>query len=158
MKTIAKIILTAFTVLTIASCANTSAIVKLDHFVDDAELKSPDYTSQDWEKSQTEYNLLVEKMLEDDSEYTDEEREMAARAMGRYHALLIKYGIEKSATLFQQLGKLLPQYIDGFASALEENGQNIESFFKNLFDEEKINQSMEHLEQSLESIFGNFEE
>lgn len=158
MKVITRIFLTIVAAVAIASCANTSAIVKLDHFVDEAELKSSEYSEKDWELSKAEYEKLVAEMLSDDSEYSDQEREMAARAMGRYHALLIKNGLEQSTSLIKQFGKMLPEYIEGFASSLEESGQNVQSFLQDLFNEEKIDQSLEHLEKSLESIFGDIDE
>lgn len=62
--------------------------------MDKTELNASSYSQSDWEKSAIEYQKLVDDYMYSGKEYTDAEKEMAARAMGRYHALLVKNGIE----------------------------------------------------------------
>jgi len=75
---------------------------------------------------------------------------MAARAMGRYHALLIKHGIEKSALYLEELGNILPSYFEGLSKGFEESDID----FDKLFDDEKIEKSLESLSSAFEKIFG----
>ena len=79
---------------------------------------------------------------------------MAARAMGRYHALLLKNGIEKGASFLKEFGKMLPEYLDGLASGLDENADGVGSALENLFDEEKMEKSLDALGSALEKLFG----
>lgn len=55
----------------------------LDSFVDNAELNSSDYDAEDWQKSMLQYERLVEEYSNSGKEYTDAEKQMTARAMGR---------------------------------------------------------------------------
>lgn len=137
-----------------ASCASQSAPQKLDSFVDKAELNSSSYSLSDWEKSATEYQKLVDDYMYSGKEYTEAEKEMAARAMGRYHALLFKNGIEKGASFLKDFGKMLPEYLDGLASGLDENADGIGSAIENLFDEENIEKSLDALGSTIEKMFG----
>ena len=54
-------------------------------------------------------------------EYTEEERNKAARAMGRYHALILKNEIESGVSFLKEFCKIFPEYLDGFASGLNED-------------------------------------
>jgi len=153
MKTLRHICIAALTMLCI-SCMSASAPQKLDSFVDSTELRCDRFSAEDWNKSEEQYERLVNEYLKSGKSYSDAEKQMAARAMGRYHALQIKYGIEKSAEFLKNLGTILPSYLDGLASGLDENAGSIESALENLFDEEKLEKSLESLEKTLEGLFG----
>lgn len=94
MTYIKHVLIVAVMTVLMASCASQSAPQKLDNFVDKTELNASSYSQSDWEKSAIEYQKLVDDYMYSGKEYTDAEKEMAARAMGRYHALLVKNGIE----------------------------------------------------------------
>lgn len=136
-----------------ASCASQSAPQKLDSFVDKAELNSSSYSQSDWEKSAVEYQKLVDDYMYSGKEYTEAEKEMAARAMGRFHALLLKNGIEKGASFLKEFGKMLPEYLDGLASGFDENADSVGSALENLFDEEKMEKSLDALGSAIEKMF-----
>lgn len=139
----------------VISCASQSEPQKLDAFVDNAELKAETYTQEDWEKSAVQYQKLVDAYVNSNRDYTDAEREMAAKAMGRYHALLFRVGLEHSASYIKEMGKILPSYLDGLIEGLNEESKNIEKTFEGLFDEEKIEKSIESLENAFDRIFGD---
>lgn len=151
MKKLYTLIFTVLMTLMVSSC--TSAPKKLDSFVDKAELNSSSYTDEDWVKSEAQYEKLVNEYLNSSKEYTDPEKQMAARAMGRYHALLIKNGIKKSASYLKELGNLLPSYLEGLSDEIGEGTSDIESTLENLFDEEKIEKSLEKIGSVLEGLF-----
>lgn len=157
MKSIKSLLcaLAAGTIL--ASCAVQTAPQRLDEFVDDAEINAGDYTAEDWAQSNEAYGLLLDEYLNSGQEYTEEEKQLAAEAMGRYHALVLKNGVTKAGEYLQKLGDILPSYLNGLASGIEENGGNIESFFNNLVDEEAMDQSIDRLNDALEKIFENGE-
>lgn len=152
MKPVCSILFAAISAMIIASCASQSAPQALDAFVDKAELNSELYSPEDWERSELQYEKLIEQYANSGKSYTEAEKQMAARAMGRYHALLIKNGIEQSAEFLRELGNILPSYFEGITDGLEDSKIDWDS----IFDEEKIEESLDGLEQSLEKIFGNY--
>ena len=142
-----KTFLAAFTVLVVSSCigAQRSPSQALDSFVDKTELNCNSYTPEEWEKSAMQYEKLVEQYTNSNKEYTEAEKQMAARAMGRYHALLIKHGFEKSTSYLKELGNLLPSYLEGLSDEIGEGASDIESTLENIF---------EKLRAALEDLFG----
>lgn len=154
MTYIKHTLIVAMIAFLMASCASQSAPQKLDNFVDKTELNSSSYSQSDWEKSTIEYQKLVDDYMYSGKEYSDAEKEMAARAMGRYHALLLKNGIEKGASFLKEFGKMLPEYLNGFASELDENADGVGSALENLFDEEKMEKSLDALGSAFEKLLG----
>lgn len=141
----------------LASCAIQTVPQQLDEFVENAEINAEDYTADDWAESNEAYQQLLDEYLNSGQEYTEEEKQMAASAIGRYHALLLKNGVAIAGGYLKKLGEILPSYLDGFASGIDENAGDIESFFNNLIDEEALDQSLSKLEESLQKLFGTGE-
>lgn len=52
---------------------------------------------------------------------------MAARAMGRYHSLLIKSCVEQPAAYLKELESILPSYLEGLVDGLGENAEELGS-------------------------------
>ncbi|MCM1178407.1 MAG: hypothetical protein NC308_07435 [Clostridium sp.] len=94
------------------------------------ELKCDSYSSEDWQECERQYEKLVEKFSSSDRKYTEAEKQMAARAMGRYHALLIRHGIEQSVSFFQELGSILPSYLEGLSNGFDESASELEKLFE----------------------------
>lgn len=158
MNLIKHSVFVAIAAFAMISCTSKSAPQKLDSFVDDAELHSSSYTQSDWDKSSAEYQKLIDEYMNSEKEYTKAEKNMAARAIGRYHALMLKNGIEKSASFFKELGEILPEYFDGLASGLDGNADGVSSALENLFNEERMEKSLDALGNSLEKFFGGDQE
>lgn len=150
-STIIKALAAVFTALLVSSCisAQRNPSQALDSFVDKTELNCDSYTAADWEKSAMQYEKLVEQYTNSNKQYTDAEKQMAARAMGRYHALLLKHGLEKSASYLEELGNILPSYFEGLTKGLEESDID----FDKLFDDEKLEKSLESVGNAFEKIF-----
>ncbi|MGM9768422.1 MAG: hypothetical protein ACI3Z0_08175 [Candidatus Cryptobacteroides sp.] len=157
MKTIRTIFCTLSAALMV-SCAIQSTPQRLDDFVENAEINAEDYTADDWAQSNEEYSRLLDEYLNSGQEYTDEEKQLAAEAMGRYHALILKNGMAKVGDYLKKLGDILPSYLDGLASGIDENAGDIESFFNNLIDEEAFVDALDKLDSALEKAFTGVEE
>lgn len=150
-------IIIAASVMALCSCATTSLPQKMDSFVDEAELKSESYTAEDWQKSKDSFDALINQFnASDASQYSDAEKEMAARAMGRYHALMLRQGVEKTEDILGSIGKILPEYLDGFATELENGVEGFADQLKSLVDTSALNSSFEKLGAALEGVFGAF--
>lgn len=141
-----------------ATCSSSNIPQKLDSFVDNAELKSNDYDAEDWQKSMLQYEELVEEFSNSGKEYSNAEKQMAARAMGRYHSLLIKNGIEQSAAYLKELESILPSYLEGLVDGLGENSEEFGKTLEGIYNSEELEKAFEGLGNRLEELFGGIEE
>ena len=141
-----------------ATCSSSNIPQKLDSFVDNAELKSNDYDAEDWQKSMLQYEELVEELSNSGKEYSNAEKEMAARAMGRYHSLLIKNGIEQSAAYLKELESILPSYLEGLIDGLGENSEEFGKTLEGISNSEELEKAFDGLGNRLEELFGGIEE
>lgn len=144
--------------IALVSCGTKSVPEKLDAFVDDAETKGAAYSETQWQQSEIKYQQLVNEYLDSESEYSDTEKKQAAEAMGRYHALLIRNGVEQVGSFIEELGQVLPSYLEGLASGLGESSANLESSLESLFNDEKLEKSLDDLGNALEGIFGGLDD
>lgn len=154
IRRIIIVLITAF----IAACSSSSIPQKLDSFVDNTELKSSDYDAEDWQRSTLQYERLVEEYINSGKEYTDAEKQMAARAMGRYHSLLIKNGVEQSAAYLKELESILPSYLEGLVDGLGENSEELGKTLEDIFNSEELEKTFENIGNTLEQLFGEINE
>lgn len=154
MKILKGLFILIATSVSVMSCSMKSLPEQLDAFVDKAELNCSSYDNLDWEKSTSQYEEMVNAYMTSDKVYSDSEKEMAARAIGRYHALLIKNGIKESATFLKELGGILPSYLDGFASEVGDGQVNLDGIIDDVFNSEKLEESLDELGNALENLFG----
>lgn len=142
----------------LATCSSSNIPQKLDSFVDNAELKSNDYDAEDWQNSMLQYEELVEELSNSGKEYSNAEKQMAARAMGRYHSLLIKNGIEQSAAYLKELESILPSYLEGLIDGLGENSEEFGKTLEGISNSEELEKAFDGLGNRLEELFGEIEE
>ncbi len=142
----------------LATCSSSNIPQKLDSFVDNAELKSNDYDAEDWQNSMLQYEELVEELSNSGKEYSNAEKQMAARAMGRYHSLLIKNGIEQSAAYLKELESILPSYLEGLIDGLGENSKEFGKTLEGISNSEELEKAFDGLGNRLEELFGEIEE
>lgn len=142
----------------LATCSSSNIPQKLDSFVDNAELKSNDYDAEDWQNSMLQYEELVEELSNSGKEYSNAEKQMAARAMGRYHSLLIKNGIEQSAAYLKELESILPSYLEGLIDGLGENSEEFGKTLEGISNSEELEKAFDVLGNRLEELFGEIEE
>lgn len=142
----------------LATCSSSNIPQKLDSFVDNAELKSNDYDAEDWQNSMLQYEELVEEFSNSGKEYSNAEKQMAARAMGRYHSLLIKNGIEQSAAYLNELESILPSYLEGLIDGLGENSEEFGKTLEGISNSEELEKAFDGLGNRLEELFGGIEE
>lgn len=141
----------------LAACSSSNIPQKLDSFVDNAELKSSEYDAEDWQKSMNQYEKLVEEYSNTDKEYSESEKQMVAWAIGRYHFLLIKNGVEQSAAYLKELESILPSYLEGLVDGIGENSEELEKTLDGLFNSEELEKAVEGLGNKLEEIFGGID-
>lgn len=136
------------------ACGNNNTPQKLDNFVDKTELNCDNYDANDWQKSMTQFEQLVEELNAPGKEYTETEKEMAARAMGRYHSLLIKNGIKQSAAYFEELKSIIPSYLEGLMEGLGEDSDNLGESLESIFNSEELEKAFSDFGEKMERVFG----
>ena len=158
MKKFVSIVIVAFLALSISCMAYAGIPQKLDSFVTKTESECGDYSKKDWEKSRKEYRALLDEYRNSKESYTQNDKELAVRAMGRYNALLIKNGIIKSSSGVQEISALLPEFIKGLSEGLDANSEEINRALKSLVDTSKLNSAIQSLGSALERAFAGMEE
>ena len=115
-----QLILWTIAVLLITAC-NTPLSNRIDNYVNEVENNCSNWTEDDWERSQSEYEKLLEEYQPNYDSYSQEERDAVNKAIGRYTGLLVRQGIEETGKLLKDFGERLPSLLEGFMSAFDEN-------------------------------------
>ena len=137
-------------------CSCSTLPQKMDSFVDNAELKASSYSEDDWKKSTEAFKKMEEKFKASDKEgYSDAEKKMASRAIVRYHTLLFKNGLSKSAKWLEDLGKSAPDYLEGLSENIENGADNFLNQLESLVDTAAFNSTIKELGATLENLFGS---
>lgn len=148
----------AVAVALMAGCISNNSAQKLDSFVDNAELKSDSFNAQQWANSMKQFEKLVEDYNAPGETYSEAEKQMAARAMGRYHSLFIKNGVKATASYLEEMKSILPSYLEGLVDGLGENSEELGKTLEGVFNSEELEKAFEGLGNQLEEIFEGIEE
>lgn len=92
---------------------------KIEAYVDTVEADCSDWTKEQWKKSLQEYSVLLDQYKEESGRYSDEEKYMVNKAIGRYNGLLVKYGVEEAGAFLKKLGERVPPFVEGFVEAFK---------------------------------------
>ena len=111
------LILIACAVLAVSCGQGNSLPSKMDKFVDETEQNSSKLTESDWNDLQLEYEEFIKEYEENIDSYTDEEKDEINKAIGRYHGLLLKAGLDELASEVEQYTKHLGSFLEGFLGA-----------------------------------------
>lgn len=117
-----QLILWIVGILLITGC-NTPLSNRIDNYVNDVEANCNNWTEDDWERSQSEYEKLLEEYQTNYDSYSQEERDAINKAIGRYSGLLVRQGIEETGRFLKNFGERLPSLLEGFMSAFDEDRQ-----------------------------------
>ena len=125
MKSVTKHFLVIIAILSsmlLGSCASPLSN-RIDNYVNEVENNCSNWTDEDWERSQSEYEKLLEEYETNYDSYSQEERDAIDKAIGRYTGLLVRQGIEETGNILKDFGERLPSLIDGFMSAFDDAQQ-----------------------------------
>lgn len=151
-----KILLIVLASMISAVCFAKSLPLRINDFVTDTELKCNKYSKEDWNRSYDRFQALTKEYSESDRKYSDAERRIANRAMGRYHALLVKNGIAVGAESIKEFGRKLPDYIKGFADGLNIDTGELKEKIKSSIDTVKLRQSLDELKERIEQLIDDY--
>ena len=116
-----------FVVLTLAATIILTSFgfslpAQFEHFVDKVAKNAPEYTQEDWSKASEQFKKLMDKYKESFDSVSDEDKERIDKSIGKYRAIVFKYGVSKS----------FDEYMKTLGPRLESLGRRIESFFEEL--------------------------
>ena len=120
-----RIVFLAVATLLVAACA-FSLPGKFTQLADKVAAKGADYTPQQWEKSNAQFEKLVQQYIDKyDKRSNDDKKEINA-AVGKYTATALKCGAANGLKQIDELLKQVPAAIDtateGVKGFLEELG------------------------------------
>ncbi|MBQ3767257.1 MAG: hypothetical protein II874_11040 [Bacteroidales bacterium] len=107
-----KYLLILLVALTAASCASLRAPARLERLVNRVERNADRYRPVDWQRANRRYEDLVREYIQNYRSYTIAEKQQAMSAIGRYHGLLVDYGIKQGVGFLGSLGTYAGGLID----------------------------------------------
>lgn len=143
----------------LSSCASWKNVPeKLDKFVKETETSAKDFSEEEWEKNNAEYEEMVEMYNENKDKYSREEQRMAVRAMARYHALLVLNGIKDAASIVNDMKQLVPAYLKGISDAINETSSEIVGAASELFDVSEFEEDLTDLSDDILDLVNDISE
>ena len=98
-----RLLIIAATALLLLGAAGCSVPMRLNNFVNRTKRNAYRYTLRDWHYSLDRYESLVSQYIHNYTRYNTNQKRMAMRAIGRYHALLVQAGVRESSSLIYEL-------------------------------------------------------
>ena len=106
---------------TITSCSASQKrpIEKLNSHIAKVEKEYVNYTHEEWEVANIEFEKIVAHIEANYDKMSPAERDAAMKAIGRYYGLVAKQGIQNAAQETQKALEALPSLIEGFTDAFK---------------------------------------
>ena len=120
-----RIVFLAVATLLVAACA-FSLPGKFTQLADKVTAKGADYTPQQWEKSNAQFEKLVQQYIDKYDKLSNDDKKEINAAIGKYTATALKCGAANGLKQIDELLKQVPAAIDtateGVKGVLEELG------------------------------------
>ena len=120
-----RIVFLAVATLLVAACA-FSLPGKFTQLADKVTAKGADYTPQQWEKSNAQFEKLVQQYIDKYDKLSNDDKKEINAAIGKYTATALKCGAANGLKQVDELLKKVPSAIDtaaeGVKGFLEELG------------------------------------
>ena len=134
----------------LSSCATWRSVPdRLDSFVLNAESSAQNYSSEDWELSNTQYQNLVDTYWDNLDKYSQEDRARVTKAIAKYQTLLVLNGISETAELINLIKEVAPAYLDGIKDAVNDSRSGILNTIRELVDFSEIEDSFSNLKEDV---------
>lgn len=124
MKSVLKTLLALVAVALLAAACNMFASLpdRMDAFVDSVEKNAANYTQDDWNKANEQYQAFCQEFQEKKDSLTGDEVKQFRSAMGRYASIAVKSGIDSVVSSVEEIG-------NSISGAFEEVGSFLEGLF-----------------------------
>lgn len=105
--------------ITSCSAPQKRPIEKLNSHIAKVEKEYVNYTHEEWEVANIEFEKIVANIEANYDKMSPAERDAAMKAIGRYYGLVAKQGIQNAAQEAQKALEALPSLIEGFTDAFK---------------------------------------
>lgn len=110
----------AFAALALAAISCTAMLpTRFERFVDRVEKNASSFTKEDWDKTSQSFEKLMNAYEKSYDKLSKEDRSRIDKAVGRYHAIVLKSGVKNVIKSFDRAAKGV---VDGVKSFLDELG------------------------------------
>ena len=92
---------------------------KMESFTEELELNSANYTQEDWDVAENQYELICEEL--DQYDYTDEELRHIGKLKGRCTTIFAKHVVSGVKRDIYRLGKEVEGFFEGVKEELEDD-------------------------------------
>jgi len=132
MKSVLKTLLALVAVALLAAACNMFASLpdRMDAFVDSVEKNAANYTQEDWNKANEQYQAFCQEFQKKKDSLTGDEVKQFRAAMGRYASIAVKSGIDSVVSSVEEIGMSI-------SGAFEEVGSFLEGLFSGQDDNNK---------------------
>ena len=113
-----KIVLLLFAAVLMTACA-FSLPGKFTQLADKVAAKGADFTPQQWEKANAQFEKLVQQYVDRYDKLSNEDRKEINAAIGKYTATAIKCGVSDGLKQINALLKQVPSAIDSAAEGVK---------------------------------------
>ena len=114
--------------LAAVSCATLRAPARLERLVNRIERNGDHYRPWQWERANRQYEALIREYTQNYRTYSIAEKQQAMSAIGRYHGLLVEYGIKQGIGFLGGLGG----YAGGLLDVLRQDVGAVQDFLQNV--------------------------
>lgn len=143
-----------------AGCATTVSLPdRLDKFVEKTAGEYKNYSKEDWDKSQAEYDALVAEMNENYDSYTTSEKVRTMKAVAKYGSMKLESEVsgasETIGDVLKQIPETINEIIDQIDTAAIRDGfdgikNGIEGIIESI-DTAKLRESVEGITQNIDT-------
>jgi len=123
-----KYLLILLVALTAASCSALRAPARLERLVNRVERNADRYRPYQWDRANRQYEALVREYVQNYRSYSIAEKQQGMAAIGRYHGLLVDYGIKQGFGILGGLGN----YAGALLDVLKQDVGAVEDFLQNV--------------------------
>lgn len=109
-------------------CAAVRVPAQMEYLTNKVERRGDNFTIRKWQKVNEKYQSLIKKYAANYTRYTRAEKRRAMKAIGKYYALLVDYGIKGSVATVADLGA----YTGGLLDLLKEDIGAAKDFLKDV--------------------------
>ena len=113
-----KIVLLLFTAALLTACA-FSLPGKFTQLADKVAAKGADFTPQQWEKTNAQFEKLVQQYIDRYDKLSNEDKKEINAAIGKYTATALKCGVSDGLKQINALLKQVPSAIDSAAEGVK---------------------------------------
>jgi len=94
---------------------------KMESFTEELEQNSANYTQEDWDVAENQYELICEEL--DQYDYTDEELRHIGKLKGRCTAIFAKHVVSGVKRDLHRFGQEVEGFFEGVKEGLDDNSQ-----------------------------------